>query len=379
MTRPIRVVVVDDSALMRRFITDMLQRDPAIQVVGVASNGREAIEVVQRLRPDVVTMDVRMPVMDGLATTEHLMAYCPTPILVLTASLASYEVDITFKMLGAGALEVIEKPRGDNAHTIEHAARDLVRRVKILSRVKVVTHLRGRRRVSSNDSALQPAFPDHQTPTPGPQAVPSTGTPIVSPISSAPAAPLNPIVVIGASTGGPRVIRQIIAGLPRTFPAAVLVVQHIAEGFSEGMAEWLASIGTLPVHLAREGSPIRAGEVLIAPDQRSLLVTHHGTIHLSDAPLLIQRPSVDITMQAVADVYGSRAVGVLLTGMGRDGAYGMRALYRRQAYTIAQDEASCAIFGMPRAAIQLGVVRDVLPPEAIAPRLVEVVAGLVAG
>ncbi len=379
MTRPIRVVVVDDSALMRRLITDMLQRDPAIQVVGVASNGREAIEVVQRLRPDVVTMDVRMPVMDGLATTEHLMAYCPTPILVLTASLASYEVDITFKMLGAGALEVIEKPRGDNAQTIEHAARDLVRRVKILSRVRVVTHLRGRRRASSNDSALQPAFPAHQAPTPGPQSAPSTGTPIVSPISSAPAAPLNPIVVIGASTGGPRVIRQIIAGLPRTFPAAVLVVQHIAEGFSEGMAEWLASIGTLPVHLAREGSPIRAGEVLIAPDQRSLLVTHHGTIHLSDAPLLIQRPSIDITMQAVADVYGARAVGVLLTGMGRDGAYGMRALYRRQAYTIAQDEASCAIFGMPRAAIQLGVVRDVLPPEAIAPRLVEVVAGLVAG
>lgn len=146
MTRTIRVVVVDDSALMRRFITDMLQRDSAIEVVGVASNGREAIEVVQRLRPDIVTMDVRMPVMDGLATTEHLMAYCPTPILVLTASLASYEVDITFKMLGAGALEVVEKPHGGDARAIEHAARDLVRRVKILSRVKVVTHLRGRRR-----------------------------------------------------------------------------------------------------------------------------------------------------------------------------------------------------------------------------------------
>jgi two-component system chemotaxis response regulator CheB len=379
MTRPIRVVVVDDSALMRRFITDMLQRDPSIQVVGVASNGREAIEVVQRLRPDVVTMDVRMPVMDGLATTEHLMAYCPTPILVLTASLASYEVDITFKMLGAGALEVVEKPQGGDARAIEHAARDLVRRVKILSRVKVVTHLRGRRRTPGNDHTFQPAFPTRRAPTQDTQAATPTNATIVSSISSIPDAPLSPIVVIGASTGGPRIINQIIAGLPQAFPAAVLVVQHIAEGFSEGMAEWLASAGALPVHIAREGSPIRAGEVLIAPDRRNLLVTRHGTVHLSDAPLLIQRPSIDVTMQAVADVYGSRAVGVLLTGMGRDGAYGMRALYRRQAYTIAQDEASCAIFGMPRAAIQLGVVCEVLPPDAIAPRLVEVVAGLVAG
>lgn len=377
MTRPIRVVVVDDSAMMRRFITDMLQRDPAIQVVGVASNGREAIEVVQRLRPDVVTMDVRMPVMDGVATTEHLMAYCPTPILVLTASLASYEMDITFKMLGAGALEVVEKPHGSDARALEHAARDLVRRVKILSRVKVVTHLRGRRRTPGNDSTAPPAFPAHQAPAH--DIPPASSSNVVSSTHSAPDAPLSPVIVIGASTGGPRVIRQIIAGLPRAFPAAVLVVQHIAEGFSEGMAEWLASIGALPVHVAREGSPIHAGEVLIAPDRRNLLVTHHGTVHLSDAPLLIQRPSIDVTMQAVAEVYGSRAVGVLLTGMGRDGAYGMRALYRRQAYTIAQDEASCAIFGMPRAAIQLGAVREVLPPEAIALRLVEVVAGLVAG
>lgn len=379
MTRPIRVVVVDDSALMRRFITDMLQRDPSIQVVGVASNGREAIEVVQRLRPDVVTMDVRMPVMDGLATTEHLMAYCPTPILVLTASLASYEVDITFKMLGAGALEVVEKPRGGDARSIEHAARDLVQRVKILSRVRVVTHLRGRRRTPGDGLSPQSAPVDHQTLVHEKHPASPTNAAFVSPIQPATDASLSPVVVIGASTGGPRVIHQIIAGLPRAFPAAVLVVQHIAEGFSEGMAEWLASAGTLPVRVAQEGSPIRAGEVLIAPDRRNLLVTHNGVVHLSDAPLLIQRPSIDVTMQAVADVYGSRAVGVLLTGMGRDGAYGMRSLHRRQAYTIAQDEASCAIFGMPRAAIQLGAVREVLPPSAIAPRLVEVVAGLVEG
>ncbi len=376
MTRPIRVVVVDDSAMMRRFITDMLQRDPAIQVVGVASNGREAIEVVQQLRPDVVTMDVRMPVMDGVATTEHLMAYCPTPILVLTASLASYDVDITFTMLGAGALEVVEKPRGGDPQALEHAARDLVRRVKILSRVKVVTHLRGRRRALNDGSPSPPASLDHQALPPAAQPYPAIATPSVPASAGAPDASLCPVVVIGASTGGPRIIHQIMAGLPRSFPAAVLIVQHIAEGFSEGMAEWLASAGTLPVRIAQEGASVRPGEALIAPDRRNLLVTPQGTIHLSEAPLLVQRPSIDITMQAVAEVYGSRAIGVLLTGMGRDGAYGMLSLYRHNAYTIAQDEASCAIFGMPRAAIQLGAVREVLPPTAIAARVVELVASM---
>src|SRR5215212_2052248 len=146
MSESIRVVVVDDSALMRRVITELLEQDRMIHVVGTACNGREAIDVVQRLRPDIITMDVRMPVMDGVATTEHLMAYCPTPILVLTASLAQHDVDFTFRMLGAGALEVIEKPAGSDALALDRAASSLIRRVKVLARVKVVTHLRGRRK-----------------------------------------------------------------------------------------------------------------------------------------------------------------------------------------------------------------------------------------
>ena len=146
MSQPIRVIVVDNSALMRRVITGLIEQDPSIRVVATARNGREAIDLVQELRPDIVTMDVRMPVMDGLATTEHLMAYCPTPILVLTASLASHEVDITFKMLGAGALEVIEKPSGSDAQALDRTGGALIRRIKVLARVKVVTHLRGRRK-----------------------------------------------------------------------------------------------------------------------------------------------------------------------------------------------------------------------------------------
>ncbi|NWG19215.1 MAG: chemotaxis-specific protein-glutamate methyltransferase CheB [Chloroflexi bacterium] len=376
MTTPIRVVVVDDSALMRRFITEMLQRDPAIRVIGTASNGREAIDVVQQLRPDVVTMDVRMPVMDGLATTEHLMAYCPTPILVLTASLASYEVDITFKMLGAGALEVVEKPQNADARALDHAARDLVRRVKILSRVKVVTHLRGRRRASDTGTPAATQI-KHGSEAPERERHSTDGAAPVPPApAAAPYGLAFPTIVIGASTGGPRVVHQILAGLPRHFPAAVVIVQHIAEGFSEGMAEWLASAGSLPVHVATEGRPLRPGEAIVAPDRRDLLVTPEGAVHLSDSALLIQRPSIDITMQAIADVCGPRTIGVLLTGMGRDGAYGMLAVRRRRGYTIAQDEASCAISGMPRAAMQLGAIMEVLTPAAMAPRLVELAASL---
>ncbi|HEU5100631.1 MAG TPA: chemotaxis-specific protein-glutamate methyltransferase CheB [Roseiflexaceae bacterium] len=377
MSQPIRVLVVDDSALMRRVLTSLLEQDPAIRVVATARNGREAIELVQELRPDIVTMDVRMPVMDGLATTEHLMAYCPTPILVLTASLASHEVDITFKMLGAGALEVIEKPSGSDAQALDHTGRALIRRIKVLARVKVVTHLRGRRKPAEMIAALPDLTPNTAGGKETRRQAPASITRHPSPVAHHPSIGADiPLIVIGASTGGPRVVNEVLAGLPSGLPSAVLVVQHIAQGFSAGMAEWLANASRLPVRLAHEGQPIRAGEVLIAPDARDLLITRQRTVHLSEDPLLIQRPSIDISMQAAAEVFGPRAIGVLLTGMGRDGAYGMLTIKRSNGYTIAQDEATCTIFGMPRAAIQLHAAREVLPAPRIASRLVELVTQL---
>jgi two-component system chemotaxis response regulator CheB len=363
---------------MRRVLTGLLEQDPALQVVATARNGREAIELVQELRPDIVTMDVRMPVMDGLATTEHLMAYCPTPILVLTASLASHEVDITFKMLGAGALEVIEKPSGSDAQALDRTGRALIRRIKVLARVKVVTHLRGRRKPAEPVAALPQLVTNgaadkvtrRQADKQTSRQTTAPATPHSYPVTDA------PLIVIGASTGGPRVVNEVLAGLPSGLPAAVLVVQHIAQGFSAGMAEWLANASRLPVRLAHEGQAIRAGEVLIAPDTRDLLITGERTVHLSENPLLIQRPSIDISMQAAAEVFGARSVGVLLTGMGRDGAYGMLTIKRSNGYTIAQDEASSTIFGMPRAAIQLNAAREVLPATRIASRLVELITQL---
>lgn len=375
MSQPIRVVVVDDSALMRRFIKDMLEQDAAIRVVGSARDGREAITMIQELRPDVVTMDVRMPVMDGLETTQHLMAYCPTPILVLTASLASYEVDITFKMVDAGALDVMEKPTVQDGPSLARVSRDLIRRVKVLSRVKVVTHLRGRRRTTTltSETPHPPVSPVEQRSKPLPPVVPQ----VALPGPDLRATPDFPVVVIGASTGGPRVVHQILEKLPADLPAAVLTVQHIAEGFSSGMVEWFAATCRMPVHLATEGHRLRPGEILVAPDRRDMLITSAGVVHLVVTPLLIQRPSIDISMQAAAEVFGARTIGILLTGMGRDGAYGMLSIRRAGGLTIAQDAESCAIASMPRSAVQLNAVQEVLTPLQIGPRIIEQVYALV--
>jgi two-component system chemotaxis response regulator CheB len=385
---PVRVLIVDDSALMRRALRSILERDPHILVVGEAANGREALAQVAALRPNVITMDVRMPVMDGLETTEQLMAYYPTPILVITASLSSYDIDITFQMLGAGALDVMEKPRLSDQAALDKHGVELIRRVKAVARMRVVTHLRGRRR---GDTVEVPGRAQRASP-PAPAAAPATlalvppATHVVRPVPHAPPRPVpqdpllkqkkavrrhqtgmlaHPLLVIGASAGGPRVVHQILASLPLPFHAAVVVVQHIAEGFGAGMAEWLSGAGTLMVRLAQEGMPLEVGTALVVPDGRDLVIEKDGRIHLDSEPLRIQRPrpSVDITMESAAQVFGRHTIGVLLTGMGRDGALGMQAIHEAGGYTIAQNEASAPIYGMPRAAVELGVVDDVLAPE----------------
>ncbi|MCS6882073.1 MAG: chemotaxis-specific protein-glutamate methyltransferase CheB [Oscillochloridaceae bacterium] len=356
----LRILIVDDSPLMRSLLRQLLEWDSEIQVVGEAGDGQQGLALVAELKPDLVILDVQMPVMDGLETTRQIMAYHPTPILVFTGTMSNREVDITFEMLGAGALDVMEKPALADPAALELARRSLVRKIRLLSRVRVVTHLRGRRTRGQQRLASDPpagpspvCFPGRQEPSLALEAQPG----------------LCPVVVIGASTGGPRVVRQILTALPADFPAAIIVVQHIADGFSAGMVEWLAQSVPLQVTLATEGMPIRPGHVLVAPDRYDLLVQPNGTIHLSGLPLLIQRPAIDIVMQSVAAVCAKQAVGVLLTGMGRDGAIGMLAIRRAGGYAIAQDGASCAIFGMPRAAIELGAADIVLPPQQIAAAL----------
>lgn len=358
MTDPLRVLIVDDSATVRRVLRAMLESDPAITVVGEAANGREAIERVVELRPGLVILDVRMPVMDGVETTRQIMAYHPTPILVVTASLSSYDIDITFQMLGAGALDLIEKPLLTDPGAIDTARLVLIRKAKLLARVKVVTHLRGRRSELRIENEEVRNAETRASKTLKPQ--------FLSPNSQAPILHSQfPVVVIGASTGGPRVVRQILAGLPTTFGAAVVVVQHIAEGFSKGMVEWLAESMPMAVRLATENDQLVPGLVLVAPDRYDLLLKAGGRVHLSSQPLLLQRPAIDIAMQSAAEAFGSRTIGVLLTGMGRDGALGMQTIRRVGGYTIAQDKDSCTIYGMPRAAIEQGAASAILPPDQI--------------
>ncbi|NJN67833.1 MAG: chemotaxis-specific protein-glutamate methyltransferase CheB [Chloroflexaceae bacterium] len=396
MNQRLRILIVDDSALLRSALRALLESDPDIQVVGEATNGREALYRAAELRPDVITMDVRMPVMDGLETTERLMAFNPTPVLAITALYARDDVDISFKMLGAGALEVMEKPDISNPYALERARSELIRRVKLLARVRVVTHLRGRRRLEavSKEEAESwtvrrsrlpketPKETPRETPKEAPVLPPSGGPqPTSNPTQRKPASQKKKepdgtmvyrrpaersfsLVIIGASTGGPRVVQQILKGLPGGFGAAVLVVQHIAEGFSAGMVEWLDGHCQLPVRLAAEGDRVAVNTVLVAPDSFHLLIQPDGVVHLDVEPSF-QRPSVDVAMQSGAKVFGAATTGVLLTGMGRDGALGMQSIRLAGGYTIAQNEASCSIYGMPRAAIELGVVDEILPPEGI--------------
>jgi two-component system chemotaxis response regulator CheB len=386
MDDPLRVLVVDDSALVRRMLKMMLESDPHITVVGEAANGRQALLRVAELRPQVITMDVRMPVMDGLETTEQLMAYHPTPILVVTASLSSYDIDITFEMLDAGALDIMEKPRANDERQYHSCRLELIRRVKMLSRMRVVTHLRGRRRsdqesqskradllvkpaapvATSATTALAPSAPPGIPPVYKPGSRPGTAPDKQTLVARhAPVKVPFPLVVIGASAGGPRVVHQILMGMPGSFTAAVVVVQHIADGFGSGMAEWLAGTCALPVHLAQQDMPLAAGEVYIAPDGYDLQIRRTGRLHLHKdlAPRQMPCPSVDVTMQTAADVFGNGTMGVLLTGMWRDGALGMQRIRLAGGYTLAQDEASAPIYGMPRAAVELGAVDEILPPE----------------
>ena len=352
----IRVLVVDDSALMRRAITAMLESDPELSVVGAVGDGVAAIAQVAALRPDVVLLDVDMPVLDGLGATEQIMAYYPTPILVFSSAVQHAQTALSMHLLGAGALDVFPKPANDGVVTLAETQRELIRRVKLLSRVQTVTHLRGRRR--GGDDALRP---------PAPAAPPVKQTPGSHPASFVPA---DQIVVIGASTGGPRVVQQILSALPADFAPAVVVVQHIAEGFAAGFAEWLAAACVLPVRLAETGQVAAQGNVIVARDDQHVLIDGSGVISTSREPPLLQCPSVDVAMQRAAASFGARTIGVLLTGMGRDGALGLQAIRQAGGATIAQSAASCTVWGMPRAALELGVVDEERAPDEIAARLV---------
>jgi len=336
-----RVLVVEDSLTVRQRLIEVLLTDPELEVVGEAADGKSAIALCVALRPDVITMDMMLPVMSGLAATEYIMAHFPTPILICSASTNRGELFRTYDALAAGAVDVFEKPRGDEADGDWERA--FLASVKRVARIKVITHLRGRL------SGKAPPLPFNDAATRAGRR----------------------LVAIGASTGGPGALVSVLRGLPPDFPLPILMVLHIGAAFGAALAEWFDGLSPIRVAMAKDGdplSPVGEPRVFLAPPDKHMRLVE-GRLRLGmDAERHSCRPSVDVLFESVAS-RGPEAICVLLTGMGKDGAEGMLAARRSGGMTVAQDEATSVVFGMPREAILLGAAQHVLPLDRIAPFL----------
>ena len=343
----IRVLVVEDSLTVRKHLVEALSAEPGIDVVGEAADGQAGIELCQQLRPDVVTMDMMLPVMTGLAATEYIMAYCPTPILIVSASTNRGEVFRTYDALAAGAVDVLDKPLGDEPD--EAWERRLVAAVRMVAKIRVITHPRGR---------LGGRYAGGPQPRPRPASAPRASSGV------------HEVVAVGASTGGPSALLTVLGSLPPDFALPVLVVLHISEPFGLAMAEWLDAQVSLEVRFAKDGERLPPrGCVLMAPPDRHLEVIH-GRLRLTDGPERhFCRPSVDVLFESLAHDVGASAVACLLTGMGRDGAQGMLSVRQAGGLTLAQDRATSVVFGMPGEAIRLNAASQVLALSELAPTL----------
>jgi len=343
----LRVLVVEDSLSIRKRMVEVLASDPEMEVVGEAEDGKTAIELCQATRPDVMTLDMMLPVMSGLAAAEFIMAHCPTPILIVSASTNRGELFRTYEALAAGALDVLQKPTGDEPDG-EWEGR-LVAAVKLVSRIKVITHprakLAGRRPLV--DTAAISDIPGMRPPC--------------------------RLIAMGASTGGPGALLEILKGLPAGFPVPILVVIHIGRPFAGSFAEWLDGRSPIRVAYARDGERLMTdgqAKMILAPPDRHLTLRQGKLLLTTEPERHSCRPSVDVLFESIARESGSDCVACLLTGMGRDGAEGLLALRRAGAATIAQDEATSVVYGMPREAALLGAAERILPLPQIAAALV---------
>lgn len=363
---PVRAVVVDDSPRQRRLLRAAVEADGDISVVGEARNGRAAIALVERLRPAVVLLDLELAGMSGLEAIEQIMAGCPTPILVCRGVLDGVSTGAALDALAAGAVDVVAEPGPES--DLAHYGDTLRRRVRLAARIRVITHPRGRWRARAGD---HPGTPTSRGALLG--AVPPQNRPVPPAVAPVCAARSVRLIAVGASTGGPQALATLLGALPADLPQAVLVVQHMAEGFLPGLAAWLDGLVDLPVLVGRTGRRLEPGTVTVAPGGGNLLVRDDQLRVLCGPPAAGQFhvPGIDQTFSSVASALGPDACGVLLTGMGRDGATGLLAMRRRGAVTIGQDEATSAVYGMPAAAAALDAVDVQLPLERIAEAVLE--------
>ena len=360
----IRVLIVEDSATSRLLLRHILESDPEIQVVGMAANGLDGVRLALALKPDLITMDIRMPVMDGFEATRRIMEEQATPIVVISSSVEDSELMITFNAIRAGALEVIEKPRGGDHGDFQLIREQLITTVKLMSAVKVIHRYRPSSTAPQPTSSRRPEV----------WRLPSVARARLRALS-APRRRLS-LLAVGASTGVPAALNILLKALPADFPLPIVAVQHMAIGFTAGLVSWLQLECPLPIKQADDGERIRGRCVYFAPDDTHLEVSSRGVLGLSKAPPVSHvRPSATVLFESVARVYGPEAIGVLLTGMGEDGAKGLKEMHDRGSPTLAQDEATSAVYGMPKVAAELGAVDRVLPIGQIGPAIAALVGG----
>jgi two-component system chemotaxis response regulator CheB len=353
MARTVRVLVVDDSAFMRKVLRELLESDPLIQVVGTARDGQDGVRQALALQPDVVTMDIEMPRLDGFGALRELMAARPTPV-VMVSSHTQEGAEATIKALTMGAVDFVAKPSGSISLNM-HVTRD-----ELIAKVKGAAGATPRyRRVLAELPPLRREIPRLAA----------------APVDAAQVeVPVQRVVAIGCSTGGPGALHQIIPRLPADLPAAYLVVQHMPPGFTKSLAHRLNEISAVRVKEAEEGDALQSGQVLLAPGGFHMVVGSDGRIQLNQEPALHGvRPAVDKLFESVAPLYGERLIGVILTGMGYDGAKGLGQMKRRGAQTIVEDASTCIVYGMPKVAIELGLADQVLPVHEIAEAVIRLV------
>jgi two-component system, chemotaxis family, protein-glutamate methylesterase/glutaminase len=344
-SKSIRVLVVDDSALMRKMATDILSNAGDIEVVGIARNGQEALDKLPILLPDVITLDVEMPVRDGLSTLQEIMKVRPTPVVMLS-SLTTAGAETTMKCLHLGAVDFVAKPSGSVSIDLDKVGIELVDKVRVASKTKAGA---GARHLATL-AAIKP--------------ITMARGPVIK--------VRDRVIIIGSSTGGPRALQTVVPHIPAELGAPMVIVQHLPEAFTGTLANRLNSESSYEVREAKEGDRLAPGVALVAPGGKHLVFDSNAVARLTtDPPIHGVRPAVDVAMASLVNHFGARTVGVLLTGMGKDGAMAMKTIRDKGGATIAEDESTCVVYGMPKAAVELGAVQTLVPLHQVAQSVVD--------